>query len=77
MTKSVSKSQFKPRALSYLRDVEQSGEALIITDRGHPVVRIVPHQPVEETRALLRGVVLRYDAPTEPVGEEDWEAATE
>jgi prevent-host-death family protein len=75
MPKAVSKSQFKPRALAYLREIEETGEPLILTDRGRPVLRITPYAPAEETLAALRGCVLRYDAATEPVGVDDWEAA--
>lgn len=74
MTKTVSKSQFKPKALAYLRDVERTGEALVITDHGRPVVRIEPHAPEDDVLATLRGCVVRYDDPTEPVGATDWEA---
>lgn len=74
MSKSISKSQFKPKSLAYLRDVEETGEALIITDRGRPVVRIEPYRPMHETLGLLRGCVTRYDDPTEPVTGDDWES---
>ena len=35
---SISKSEFKAHALEVLRDIEQSGESRVITDRGraHP-----------------------------------------
>jgi len=74
--KAVSMSQFKPRALAYLREVEQTGEALILTDRGRPVLRIEPFPPAREALAALRGCVIRYDDATEPVAVGDWEAAT-
>ena len=74
MPKTVSKSHFKPRALAYLREVEETGEALILTDRGRPVLRIEPYVPAEEALAALRGCVVRYDAATEPVAVDDWEA---
>jgi prevent-host-death family protein len=74
MTKTVSKSQFKPKALAYLREVEETGEALVITDHGRPVVRIAPYAPAAATLERLRGCVIRYDHPTEPVALEDWEA---
>jgi prevent-host-death family protein len=74
--KTVSKSQFKPRALAYLREVEETGEPLVLTDRGRPVLRIAPYAPAAETLAALRGCVVRYDAATEPVALEDWEAGT-
>lgn len=74
MSKYISKSLFKPKVLEFLREVEETGEALVITDRGRPVVRVEPYASGDEILALLRGVVLRYDDPTAPVGTEDWEA---
>lgn len=77
MDDTISKTRFKARALEYFREVERSGRELVITDRGRPVVKLVPFK-TEPGRALLtlRESVLRYDGPTEPVGEEDWEALT-
>lgn len=75
MSKTVSKSKFKPRVLEYLRQVERTGEAIVITDRGRPVARVEPYRSGAEILAQLRGVVLRYDEPTEPVALDDWEAA--
>lgn len=71
----VSKSSFKERALEYLREVETTGNELIITDHGKPVLKLVRYNP-DPKAALeaLRGSVIRYDDPTEPVGEEDWES---
>jgi len=71
----VSKSEFKARVLEYFRRVEKTGEPLIITGRGRPVLKIVPYleDPDAALRAL-RGSVLAYDRPFEPVGLEDWEA---
>jgi prevent-host-death family protein len=75
MESSVSKSKFKPKALEYFRRVEETGEEIVITDKGRPVLKIVPYRgKATDPRAALRGTVLRYDRPTEPVGEEDWEA---
>jgi prevent-host-death family protein len=71
----VPKSKFKPRAFEYLRRA-QAGECLCITDRGRPVADIVPHGS-DDAGALrgLRGLVLHYEAPAEPV-EVEWEAGT-
>ena len=76
MLSSVSKSKFKARALEYFREVERTGRALVVTDHGRPVVKIVPYRD-DPTKALreLQETVVRYDAPTEPVGVEDWESA--
>lgn len=72
---SVSKSQFKPKALAFFRKVQETGQELVITEHGKPVLKIVPY--VEDPEAALhalRGTVVAYRDPLEPVGEEDWEA---
>lgn len=71
----LSKSQFKPQVLEYLRKVQETGQEIIITDRGQPVLKIVPYaESPAEALKTLRGSVLRYSDPTKPVGLEDWEA---
>ncbi|MHB0980928.1 MAG: type II toxin-antitoxin system Phd/YefM family antitoxin [Thermoleophilia bacterium] len=71
----VSKSRFKAMALEYLRNVEQRGEELVITDHGRPVARVVPlTTDVEGLLAPFRGAVVSYRDPTEPVAGGDWEA---
>lgn len=75
MSEIVSKSRFKPRALEYFRQVEKSGEEIVITDHGRPVVKVVPYRPEPaEVLETLRGSVIRYDDPTGPVAEENWES---
>lgn len=75
MQTTVSKSQFKPQALEYLRLVEKTKKPLIITHAGKPVVQVIPYA-ISTTSILtsLRGSVISYKDPTEPVGVEDWEA---
>jgi len=69
----VSKSKFKPNALAYLRRVE-GGDRVCITDHGRPVADILPHRADdEEGLSELRGLVLKYDRPTDSVDVE-WEA---
>jgi antitoxin (DNA-binding transcriptional repressor) of toxin-antitoxin stability system len=45
MTEQVSKTLFKAKALKYFRQVETTGEPLIITDRGHPTLELRPLKP--------------------------------
>ncbi len=73
---SVSKSRFKARALELFRQVEQTGQPLVITDRGTPVLKLVPYR-ADPRQALhaLRDTVVEYEAPTRPVGTDDWESA--
>ncbi|MCP3982093.1 MAG: type II toxin-antitoxin system Phd/YefM family antitoxin [bacterium] len=74
MESSVSKSKFKARALEYFRTVQRTGKPLIVTDHGKPVLKIVPYREDPDAAFLeLRESVVRYDAPTEPVGA-DWES---
>ena len=74
MTLSISKSRFKAKALELFRQVEETGQAIIITDRGSPVLQLTPYRddPAASLRAL-RNSVLKYDAPNEPVGVDDWD----
>ena len=75
MNRKVSKSKFKARALEYFREVEKTGQELTITDRGKPVLKIVPYKtdPLEALRSL-KGSVVKYENPTEPVGVDEWES---
>ncbi len=69
MERLVSKSSFKAKALEYFREVESTGKELVITDHGKPVLKVVPYSqdPAEVLRSL-RGSVIRYVDPLEPVG---------
>jgi antitoxin (DNA-binding transcriptional repressor) of toxin-antitoxin stability system len=40
--KSISKSKLKARMLETFRQLEASGEELIVTDQGKPVLKIIP-----------------------------------
>ena len=71
----VSKATLKPRLLSHFRNVERTGRAIVVTDHGRPVLRIIPYtaEPVDAL-ARLRGSVLKFSGPTDPVGEDEWNA---
>lgn len=74
----VSKSQFKAHALELLRSVEKKEESLVITHAGKPVAKVIPYKETQESdpEAILkslRGTLVFYKGPTEPVGLEDWE----
>jgi antitoxin (DNA-binding transcriptional repressor) of toxin-antitoxin stability system len=74
----VSKSQFKAHALELFRQIEASGESLVVTDHGRPALEVRPYRPIDSGGAdplsALRGSVLHYDEPFDPVAEDDWEA---
>jgi len=74
----VSKSRFKAHALELFRQIEASGEPLVITDHGRPTLEVRPFRPADPGEAdplsQLRGSVLQYDDPFAPVAEGEWEA---
>ena len=74
--KQISKSKFKMRALAYFREVEETSEPLIITDYGRPTIKISAIENVtpEERFDSLKGSVLRFQDPLEPVSSDEWEA---
>lgn len=75
MKQAVSKSQFKPQALEYLRLVEKSKKPLIITHAGKPVVEVIPYsKDAQDKLKALRNSVVEYKNPTEPVAVKDWES---
>lgn len=72
--RTVPKSVFKAQALQYFREVEITKEPIVITDRGKPVLKLMPfeQETPDEVLHSLRGVVKVYEQPLEPVGELDW-----
>lgn len=72
----ISKTEFKAHALEVLRDIEHSGQSRIITDRGRPTLEIrkLRQQKVSPLE-LLKGTIVKYEAPTSPVADDDWENA--
>lgn len=75
MENTISKSQFKPQVLDYLRKVEKTKQPLIVTHGGKPVIKIIPYtQDPKLTLVQLRGTVIEYKDPTSPVGEDVWES---
>jgi len=83
MPEQISRTLFKAKALEYFRQVETTGEPLIITDHGRPTLELRPLKTLtdqEKTQQILeqlRGSVVYYKDPFEPVGLEDWEALKE
>lgn len=74
METEISKSKFKARALEIFRRVEQTGQPVVITDHGSPklVLRKVALSTMTPQQRL-KGSVVRYDNPMDPVDDADWE----
>jgi antitoxin (DNA-binding transcriptional repressor) of toxin-antitoxin stability system len=43
--KTVTKSVLKAKMLEYFREIEKTGEELIVTDHHRPVLRVIPIKP--------------------------------
>ena len=70
---SISKSNLKANMLRIFRDIEETGEELIVTDHNRPVLRIQPiaqKKTVKEVFGAMQGkVVYREDVNTPTTGE--------
>ena len=67
--KSISKSYLKAHMLRLFREVERSGEALVVTDNNKPVLKVVPieaEQTVTDTFASFVGQVTYSRSVDEP-----------
>jgi antitoxin (DNA-binding transcriptional repressor) of toxin-antitoxin stability system len=51
--KTVSKGKLQARMLEYFREVEATGEPLIVTDHGREVLEVRPATPRNHTATLM------------------------
>jgi len=69
----VSKSVLKGKMLEYLRQVEETGDELVVTDNGRPVVKVVPirtRSSAAELFADVRGRVVYHEDVLAPTTDE-------
>ena len=69
----ISKSKLKTKMLEVFRKLESSGDELIVTDRGKPVLRIVPikhKKTVNELFGDVQGKVVYHEDIDTPTIEE-------
>ena len=72
----ISKSKLKAHMLSIFREIEQSGEEVVVTDRSRPVLRILPiagKTTVEEAFGSVQGEVV-YKEDINASTQAEWEA---
>ena len=65
----ISKGKLKAKMLQIFREIEQSGEELIVTDNNRPVLRIQPFvqkRSVAEVFAPYKGKAIFYEDPDTP-----------
>jgi prevent-host-death family protein len=73
VTESISKSKLKARMLEIFRQLEASGEELVVTNHGKPVLRIIPYSQKSSVDELFGSfqsqVVYQEDIDTPTVYE--------
>ena len=77
MIESISKSKLKAKMLEIFRQVETSGQELIITDHDKPVLKIVPikqKMTVAELFSDVHGHVVIPEDINQPT-QDEWEDA--
>jgi prevent-host-death family protein len=77
MKKDINVTELRQNLPAYLARVRK-GERLRVTSRGKVIAELTPpaasRSESEEARKRLRGSVLRFDRPTDPVFDpEEWE----
>jgi prevent-host-death family protein len=74
--KHIAAGTFKARCLAVMKKVQATGEPVIVTKRGRPVVKVVPAQPERnDIFGLMMGKVKIVGDIESPIPAE-WESAT-
>ena len=66
----VPAATFKTTCLELLSRVRETGVDFVVTRHGKPVARVVPYDPAQGEGAVfgsMKGSLLRYDRPFDPV----------
>lgn len=73
--KTISKGKLKATMLRVFREIEQTGEELIVTDHNRPVLKIEPIRLKQDVRRVfgdVKGPVIYHEDLTTPTAVE-WE----
>ncbi len=67
--KTVGSADFKAKCLEYIDHVKEARAEYIVTRHGKPVARLVPVDAEKPTSIIgcMKGTVLKYDRPFDPV----------
>lgn len=75
--RTISASDFKARCLKLMDEVAAGDLEIIVTKNGHPVSRLVRCQDASTSMfGIDRGRLRIIGDVVEPLGEDDWEAAS-
>ena len=73
--KYIPAGMFKARCLAVMKNVQATGEPVIVTKRGTPVVKVVPAQPEIDIFGSMTGKVKIIGDIESPIPVE-WESTT-
>jgi prevent-host-death family protein len=74
MTKTIKASEFKAKCLAIIEEIANTGEPLVVTKRGKPLVRVIPDQPkAKNAFGILKGQMKITGDIISPIDVE-WEA---
>ncbi len=76
----VAVNTLKAKLSQYLNALQENDEPIYITKRGKIIACLQRSDPKSIKASIeneLAGTLLYYKDPTEPVGEEDWEALSD
>jgi prevent-host-death family protein len=45
MAKAIKASEFKAKCLALIEEISRTGETVVVTKRGEPLVDVIPHRP--------------------------------
>jgi len=71
-TREITATEFKARCLRLLDEVAGTGETLVVTKRGRPVVRVEPANPPLDLSGSVK-LLVGADELVEPL-DVDWDA---
>jgi prevent-host-death family protein len=66
----VGAAEFKARCLELIDRVRETRAEYVVTKHGTPVAKLVPYDPPDRPKSFfgsMRGTLLRYDRPFDPI----------
>ena len=74
MSIEISKSKFKAKALEIMKNIEETGEEVVITSYGKKMLLIKRYTDESVNPLLsLKDTIISFNEPFTPIDENDWE----
>lgn len=77
MTRTVPAGEFKAKCLKLIDEVNESGDTLIVTKRGRPVVEVRPAPPAGKRKSIIgamKGEIQILGDIISPIDGLEWDA---